>query len=236
LRVLPALLLALLLLAGCSDALRWEGAEGAPQPATGTHVVRPGETLYSIAFRYGLDHRELARLNNLGDGSLIYPGQQIRLDGATPAAAGRTTPGGTAARPAPAPRPPPGPVTPLAGGWQWPTNGAVVARYGQSNHTQSGIHIGGLAGQPVVAAAGGEVVYSGRGLIGYGALLIIKHDAVWLSAYGHNQELLVEEGQRVSAGQRIATMGEGPGRRPLLHFEIRRNGDPVDPQAWLPAR
>lgn len=220
--VARALLVAgVLALSGCSEALRWDPPADQPgagrsapaaRPSGNVHVVRPGETLFAIAFRYGLDHRELARINNLGDGSLIYPGQEIRLGGAA------------------------GPVRPLSGGWQWPTAGAVVSRYGQSPQTQSGIQIGGLKGQPVVAAADGEVVYSGRGLIGYGALLIIKHDATWLSAYGHNDSLLVAEGARVRAGQRIATMGEGPGRRPLLHFEIRRNGDPIDPMTQLPSR
>lgn len=248
--VVRALLaLGVLALSGCSEALRWDpppdqpGAAGrsapAARPSGNVHVVRPGETLYAIAFRYGLEHRELARLNNLGDGSLIYPGQEIRLGGATRGAQpGAAAQGSSAARPpgAAAPAATTGSGRPLSGGWQWPTAGAVVARYGQSPQTQSGIQIGGIKGQPVVAAADGEVVYSGRGLIGYGALLIIKHDASWLSAYGHNDSLLVEEGARVSAGQRIATMGEGPGRRPLLHFEIRRNGDPVDPLVQLPAR
>jgi lipoprotein NlpD len=239
-----------LALAGCSEALRWDpppeqqgSGRSAPaaKPSGNVHVVRPGETLYAIAFRYGLEHRELARINNLGDGSLIYPGQEIRLGGAARGAqAAPAAQGGSAARSPgaapPASPPAAGPARPLAGGWQWPTAGAVVSRYGQSPQTQSGIQIGGLKGQPVMAAADGEVVYSGRGLIGYGALLIIKHDATWLSAYGHNDSLLVEEGARVRAGQRIATMGEGPGRRPLLHFEIRRNGDPVDPLIQLPAR
>ncbi|MCC5794375.1 MAG: peptidoglycan DD-metalloendopeptidase family protein [Chromatiales bacterium] len=237
LRAVCMVLLALLL-GACGEALRFEEPPGTSAPAAAgeVHVVRPGETLYAIAFRYGLDHRELARINNLGDGSLIFPGQRIQLGGTARGAAAPAPSAPAARQPAPARRDPPGPGTPLAGGWQWPTAGAVVGRYGQSPQTQSGIQIGGIRGQPVVAAADGEVVYSGRGLIGYGALLIIKHDATWLSAYGHNDSLLVNEGDRVRAGQRIATMGEGPGRRPLLHFEIRRNGDPVDPAAWLPAR
>lgn len=244
-RVARALLVAgVLALSGCSEALRWDPPADQPgagrsapaaRPSGNVHVVRPGETLFAIAFRYGLDHRELARINNLGDGSLIYPGQEIRLGGVASGAAPAPPAGSGGAR-APAPPPPAGPVRPLSGGWQWPTAGAVVSRYGQSPQTQSGIQIGGLKGQPVVAAADGEVVYSGRGLIGYGALLIIKHDATWLSAYGHNDSLLVAEGTRVRAGQRIATMGEGPGRRPLLHFEIRRNGDPIDPMTQLPSR
>ena len=88
----------------------------------------------------------------------------------------------------------------------------------------------------MLAAAAGEVVYSGSGLVGYGQLLIIKHNESYLSAYGHNDALLVEEGQRVNSGQRIARMGQGPGQRSMLHFEIRRNGQPVDPIRYLPRR
>jgi lipoprotein NlpD len=117
--------------------------------------------------------------------------------------------------------------------------GPVVARYGESPLTTSGVQLGGRAGDPVRAAAGGQVVYAGSGLVGYGELLIIKHSPNWLSAYGYNQALLVREGDQVAAGQAIARMGEGPTagtrtRRPLLHFEIRRNGVPVDPLTQLP--
>ena len=96
--------------------------------------------------------------------------------------------------------------------------------------------IEGRRGQAVRAAAGGRVVYSGGGLIGYGQLIIIKHNDTYLSAYGHNASLLVREGQAIKKGQRIATMGEGPGQAPRLHFEIRRNGKPVNPRQYLPAR
>ena len=100
----------------------------------------------------------------------------------------------------------------------------------------NGIDISGQSGQPVIAAAGGEVVYSGSGLIGYGKLIIVKHNETYLSAYGHNRELRVTEGEKVSAGQTIALMGEGPGRKPVLHFEIRQNGKPVDPLRYLPRK
>jgi lipoprotein NlpD len=117
----------------------------------------------------------------------------------------------------------------------------VLSRYGDSPLTASGIQIGGRVGDPVRAAAGGQVVYSGSGLIGYGELLIIKHSDNWLTAYGYNQVRLVAEGVRVTAGQQIALMGEGPmpggsTRRAMLHFEIRRIGQPLDPLTMLPAR
>ncbi|MDH3978014.1 MAG: peptidoglycan DD-metalloendopeptidase family protein, partial [Gammaproteobacteria bacterium] len=114
--------------------------------------------------------------------------------------------------------------------------GPVITRFGATNKTRSGMHIGGKLGQPVKAAAAGKVVYAGDSLPGYGQLLIIKHNSQYLSAYGHNQQLLVGEGDQVSLGQSIAKMGEGPGNRPLLHFEIRRSGRPVDPLIYLPRR
>jgi len=213
-------------LAGCASALRWSADE---------HEVRPGETLYAIAWRYGLDHRELAASNRLGDGSLIRPGQRIRLtppSGGVPASspARRRTPGGA---------PPPGSVpAPAVGvdGWAWPVEGAVLDGWRASPGTQSGIRVGGRTGQPVRAAAGGTVVYAGRGLASYGQLLIVKHNENYLSAYGYNQALLVGEGDTVRAGQKIARMGQGPGRKALLHFEIRRNGEPVTPLKYLPTR
>lgn len=225
----------MLVLAGCSSAVRWDPApRGEPRAgrqadAPAVHVVRSGETLYSIARRYGLRHQDLARWNGLGDGSLIRVGQRLRLAPAggrqVARAAAPPRAGGTAAASdLPAPR------------WQWPAEGAVIAAFGQSPMTASGIQIGGRLGQAVRAAADGRVVYSGTGLTGYGALLIVKHSDTWLSAYGHNQALLVAEGEAVRAGQEIARIGEGPGRRPVLHFEIRRNGSPVDPLTQLPGR
>ncbi len=153
----------------------------------------------------------------------------------------------------PAPRPivaaPPASVpianaAPPAGGarvaqgvvWRWPASGQLVSRYVGGDPTRQGINLAGKAGQPVFAAAEGEVVYSGAGLIGYGELVIIKHSDVFLSAYGHNRKRLVSEGQRVAAGQQIAEMGRSGAARDMLHFEIRRSGKPIDPLPLLPGR
>lgn len=222
--------------AGCGGrALKWE---------PDSYVVREGDTLYSIAFRHGLDHRDLARWNQLGQGKLIYPGQVIRLVPApggaeksakAPApAAARTRTGSASSSRAPPPTSHAA-MQPVAR-WRWPAAGPVVVGYGDSGGIGEGISIGGKRGDAVLAAAEGRVVYSGSGLIGYGKLIIVKHNDTFLSAYGHNDTLFVDEGDLVKSGQRIAAMGEGPGRRPVLHFEIRLNGEPVDPLTYLPRR
>ena len=188
------------------------------------YVVRAGDTLFSIAARFHLDYREVARWNRLGDGSLIYPGQRLQLR--VPAGAkeaGAASPGDEPKVAAPA-------------RWLWPTEGEVVLGFRQSPRTASGVLIGGKTGQAVVATADGEVVYSGSGLPGYGQLVIIRHNAMWLSAYGHNEQLLVREGDRVRAGDQIARMGGGAGYPGALHFEIRRNGEPVNPLLLLTQR
>lgn len=200
----------------------------------GVHVVQPGETLYTIAWRHGLDYRELARWNGLSNPDFIVVGQRIAL---TPGAAGGGAASATpTARAEPARNPQPSRTaapTPLpqdpAPGWHWPTPGRVVSAFGTSNGLGNGIGIAGELGQRVNAAAAGRVVYAGSGLIGYGQLVIVKHNDTYLSAYGHNQRLLVGQGDTVAAGQQIAEMGLGPQREPRLHFEIRRNGQPLDP-------
>ena len=118
------------------------------------------------------------------------------------------------------------------GEWRWPTRGKVIGAFGRSG--RKGIDVAGRFGQPVVAAAGGKVVYSGGGLIGYGELIIVKHNKQYLSAYAHNSKLLVQEGAIVKGGQRIAEMGRTGADQVKLHFEIRRNGKPVDPIRYLP--
>jgi lipoprotein NlpD len=195
-----------------------------------THIVRGGETLFSIAWRYGKDPQDLARWNNLGDGSLIHPGDVIYLSPSSAATAPRTS----SSRPAPKslPKVPTQPPPP----WTWPTGGRVSVEFGGKPGTGTGILIDGKTGQPVTAAASGRVVYAGSGLIGYGQLIIVKHNDTYLSAYGYNASLLVKEGEAIKKGQRIATMGEGPERKARLHFEIRRNGKPVNPRQYLPAR
>jgi len=212
-------------LCACGPKTRWD------HTPTERHIVRSGETLYSIAFRYDKDPRDLAYWNKLGSGALIHPGQVILLN----------RPQGMAARQNKAPAPAPGKKLPdiptqAAPGWQWPSGGNIVVEFGKRPGSGTGVLIAGRQGDPVRAAASGRIVYSGSGLTGYGELIIVKHNDTYLSAYGHNASLLVKEGQTVKKGQRIATMGEGPGQKPRLHFEIRRNGEPVNPRQYLPAR
>jgi lipoprotein NlpD len=210
------------------------------------HVVQSGETLYKIAWQYRLDQDELVRWNGLRDPDLLRVGQRLRLvpppGYVAPAAAAqpRTAPAPTrAATPArsstPAPPPSRSAAPPSAPVWSWPTDGPVVVRFGASDGIGSGVGIGGREGQPVRAAAAGRVVYAGGGLIGYGQLVIIKHDDTFLSAYGYNSNLLVTQGQDIARGATIALMGKGPERQPRLHFEIRRNGVPVDPLLFVAA-
>jgi lipoprotein NlpD len=209
----------LLAIAGCSTRPAWEPDQ---------HIVRRGETLYSIAFRYDKNPADVARWNGLGDGSLIHPGQVILLSPPSRSApTPRSSPAPAGLPEIPAQSPPP---------WNWPTNGAVSVEFGGKPGTGTGILIDGKAGQAVNAAASGRVVYAGSGLIGYGQLIIIKHNDTYLSAYGYNASLLVKEGDSIKKGQRIATMGEGPERKARLHFEIRRNGKPVNPRQYLPAK
>lgn len=198
------------------------------------HRVRAGETLYSIALRYGLDYHDVARWNRIGRDYLIHPGQRLRLDpppggrASAPAARAATAPPPTRASPAdPAHRPPT---------WQWPVQGGSVAGTVAQPSGGVGLRIDGALNQPVFAAADGKVVYTGSGLRGYGQLVIINHVRGWLSAYGHNAVVLVREGDEVRAGQAIASMGQGTGQQPMLYFEIRLDGQPLDPLAQLPPR
>jgi lipoprotein NlpD len=121
-----------------------------------------------------------------------------------------------------------------AAGWSWPARGQLLARFQSNGSLNKGIDIAGQLGEPVRAASDGAVVYAGRGLIGYGDMIIIKHDETYLSAYAHNSRLLVKEGDQVKVGQVIAEMGSSGTDRVKLHFEIRRKGQPVDPLAYLP--
>jgi lipoprotein NlpD len=218
-------LLIALAAAGCGSMSSWD------EPDAKTHVVRSGETLFSISWRYGRDPGDIARWNKLGDGSLIHPGQVLRL---TPPAGGSAG----SAKPVSRSKPKPLPSIPAQPPpkWTWPTTGRVDVGFGGKPGTGTGVLINGKQGQPIRAAASGRVVYAGSGLIGYGQLIILKHNDTYLSAYGYNKSLLVKEGQAINKGQQIATMGEGPERKPRLHFEIRRNGKPVNPRQYLPAR
>ena len=213
-------LLSLLLLVACSAGTRWDHSPD-------QHIVRTGETLYSIAWRYGKDADALARWNRLGDGSLIHPGQVLRLTAPSGSSSSRQSSASQSLPKIPT-QPPPA--------WAWPTSGRINVEFGGKPGAGTGVLINGKAGQPVFAAASGSVVYAGSGLIGYGQLIIIKHNDTYLSAYGYNESLLVKEGETIKKGQQLATMGEGPERKPRLHFEIRRNGKPVNPRQYLPAR
>lgn len=242
-------------LTGCSGSHhapvieRYGGATGTAGSRS-VHVVSRGDTLYSIAWRHGKDFRQLAAANNIRPPYTIYPGQQIRLDGTNvaskppapvsrPAPAPQTgskTPAPSASRPAPAPAPAKPAASAGVIAWQWPAGGNLISRYVAGSVSSKGIVIGGNSGDPVRASAAGVVVYRGSGLTGYGNLLIIKHDDRWLSAYAHNERMLVSEGAKVNAGQQVATMGDSGTFRTQLHFEIRRDGNPVDPLTLLPKR
>ena len=303
----------------------------APAAARGEerHIVARGDTLYAIAFRRGVDFRDLANWNGIAPPYRIFVGQELRLS-APPNAPARTAPVAAAAPsagpervatvttssapPPPAQNPPvekstktqpsmfedvgappprqaqvqpaeavptaPTPAPPAAapvaaaappaaaaapaaavapaaqksatsaerppehvaelnaGGvsWRWPGEGKVTGTFVAGDQIRQGIDIAGKAGDAVRAAADGEVVYSGNGLLGYGELIIIKHNANFLSAYGHNRQRLVKEGDRVKAGQQIAELGSSASSREELHFEIRKNGKPVNPLDYLPVR
>ncbi len=122
------------------------------------------------------------------------------------------------------------------GKWLWPASGTLVSRFSSNTSLKKGIDIAGQLGQSIVATADGSVVYAGSGLRGYGELVIIKHNDTFISAYGHNRRLLVNEGQTVKAGQKIAEMGSTGTDQVKVHFEIRRQGKPVDPLQYLPKR
>ncbi|MEO8748244.1 MAG: peptidoglycan DD-metalloendopeptidase family protein [Rhodanobacter sp.] len=303
-------------------AVSMAGASARTPIPGGTYTVRTGETLYSIAFRNGVDFRDLAQWNEIAAPYTIWPGQHLRLSpsrqlaaastrppvattsapipspaaprGSSPGAAAgmfepvtapaqHATPAAATVAPTPAPganantQPSPSPsllapavasaatssapvagVQPLppsaveahaavapvpkasvhAAGelmWRWPADGSVVKRF-QSGEAIPGIEISGQPGDPVRAAADGVVVYSGNGLVGYGELVIIKHSDSLLSAYAHNRKRLVQEGQRVTAGQQIAEMGSTGTTRTGLGFQIRKDGNPVDPMDYLPVR
>jgi lipoprotein NlpD len=207
-----------LLLAACADTSFDE---------RDTYVVRPQDTLYSIAWRHGLDFHDLARWNNIGPDFRIAVGQTLIM---RPNGAGRTSAAAAASQPRsnsnPAVQAAPG-VAPR--GWGWPTDRTGAAR----PVAGGGVLLPGMLGQDIRAASAGRVVYTGSGIRGYGNLVIIKHGENFLSAYAHNRELLVREGEEVSLGQVIAHMGEGAPQKPVLYFEIRRDGKPIDPLRFL---
>ena len=249
------------------------------------YVVQKGDTLYSIAFRYGKDFKALARANGIGSHYRIYPGQKIRLTEAlAPSASSRSTKSSTtvsrkktiepkpiadnqtsqsskpslSTKPAlstkrvqpaksttagesvaqaktPQPKPP-AKQAPLQVTWQWPAKGAVIARFREKGKVNKGLNIAAKRGESVFAAASGSVVYAGSGLLGYGNLIIINHNQQYLSAYAHNSKIFVKEKDKVDGGEKIAEAGNSGKTRTMLHFEIRKDGKPVNPLLYLPKR
>ncbi|MDB6164793.1 MAG: LysM peptidoglycan-binding protein [Xanthomonadaceae bacterium] len=245
------------LMAGCASTQVVRGPYGRPAVAGPVRVSAPkygatasvhqGDTLYRIATDNGISALDLAMWNSVPPPYTIHPGQRLRLYPSAPSRQSRPAVMGSTPGPAPTHGQrsvviqPPAVVSPVeqapaASGlrWVWPADGTLAGRFVAGEPTQQGIDVSGQAGQPVRAAADGVVVYSGSGLVGYGELVIVKHNDSWLSAYGHNRARLVNEGQRVTAGQQIAEMGHSGASRDELHFEIRFNGKPVDPLQYLP--
>lgn len=237
------------------------GAENAGKP--GYYTVRAGDTLIRIGLETGQSWRDLQAWNGIVNPNVIEVGQVLRVvppvgspttaapmvaaaDNGTTAqpvgggtAQGRplSEPATVAAQPAPAATPSKAPASAAAAdnvAFIWPASGSVVDPYDEARN--KGVGIGGKAGDPVLAAADGRVVYAGSGLRGYGNLIILKHNNTYLTAYAHNQTLLVREDQTVRQGQKIAEMGSSDADKVKLHFEVRRQGKPVDPLTFLPGR
>lgn len=214
-----------------------------PESSSGRYVsnqqlvkAKKGDTLYGLSRRYGVDMKRLVRLNQLKKPYVIQPGQTIFLQPLKSSRSTTTAKGST-------PQHSPKPVTqtqsssnswPTTVRWQRPANGRIVKQFSSRRNDAKGIDIAGKEGSAILAAADGTVVYSGNGLISYGNLIIIKHSKTFLSAYAYNHKLLVKEGDEVKAGQQIAEMGHKDKLDSLLHFEIRKNGKPVDPLKYLP--
>ncbi len=224
----------------------------APKSAVtkGIHTVKSGESLYLIAWRYGRDFKELAVANGIDEPFNIHPGQKISLRLASTKQLeryaqkkqkSRTVVKEVKAVSLKEHKPSSSRLTPKdpiivnkSSTWLWPAKGQVISRFQQKPKPNKGIDIASHKGSSVTATKAGKVVYSGQGLRGYGRLLIIKHDDDYLSAYAHNDEILVKEGHYVKQGQTIAKMGESDSDQVKLHFEIRKNGQPVDPLRYLP--
>ncbi len=216
------------------------------QKAPSSYTVKSGDTLYSISWRYGMDYKTVASINNIRAPYTIFVGQKLRFSGSykpSKKVTTRTTSRAYSSKKATAPtkKTSTKTTTPTYAAnrtltWKWPVYGNIISTYSESAAGRKGIDIAGKSGQSIKAAAAGKVVYSGNGLARYGNLIIIKHNDAYLSAYAHNKALLVKEGQNVQVGQKIATLGRTGTQRNQLHFEIRRNGKPVDPMRFLPKR
>jgi lipoprotein NlpD len=210
------------------------GAENAGKP--GYYTVKSGDTLIRIGMDHGQSGRDIARWNKLENPNLIEAGQVLRV--VPPAAETPVLKATTASPPVSTASAPAAPVAATSSAedavnFQWPARGNLISGFDESKN--KGLDIGGKAGDPVLAAADGRVVYAGAGLRGYGNLIILKHNNTYLTAYAHNQTLLVKEDQVIKRGQKIAEMGNSDADQVKLHFEIRRQGKPVDPAKYLSA-
>lgn len=258
-------MITLSLVAGCANQRPYAPMSDAEQPPSrrlNHHIVAKGETLYSIAWRYDLNYKALARANNINASFSIYPGQRLILAEKSPPkvkpevkkVARATPPAKTVKKVISKPKSSSKKVirskkqapvvakstapngTKKTSTWVWPTHGKLISTFQSSNGLHKGIDIQGQLAQPVISASAGKVVYSGDGLRGYGKLIIIKHSEKFLSAYAHNRRLLVKEGALVKVGQKIAEMGSTGTDTVKLHFEIRYDGKPVNPLKYLPKR
>ncbi len=197
-------------------------------PKSDFYTVKPGDTLIRIGLDSGQSHKDIARWNGLSDPGKIVAGQVLRL---IPLADGEVSPNVKSVIATVVP-------VSLANDdeltWTWPTHGPILSAFNQSK--RKGLEIGGAAGDSVVAAADGKVVYAGAGLRSYGNVIILKHNSTYVTLYAHNQTLLVKEDESVKRGQRIAEVGSSESDRAKLHFEVRKLGNPVDPAQYLPSR
>jgi len=244
------ILCVLFVLTGCATSrapVEYRVMPNSTPPAR--YFVVAGDTLFKIAWRYGMDYKELAKFNNIAAPYTIFPGQKLVFKASyqgpsqnssavtkapvktntTTSSASTNSTKATAAVRTPSASTPDKPLPTFNGRWRWPSEGKVVRSYSGTVH--KGIDIGGDRGDPVLAVASGRVVYAGTGIAGYGLLLIVKHDDTYLSAYGHNNSIDVAEGQDVAAGQLIARKGDSGTDSVKLHFEIRKNGKPIDPHS-----
>ncbi len=211
-------------------------------PNSDTYQVQRGDTLYAISWRTNTDFKELADWNEIDSPYVIYSGQELRLTPSKKVAKTQAiqrsskTRSSTPTRVKPKRRKPVELDKVSVGNprWLWPSKGRVISTFNARDPQRKGLKISGKEGSDIVATEAGRVVYAGSGLVGYGRLIIIKHNENYLSAYGHNKALLVEQGQAITKGQTIAQMGRINDAQAGLHFEIRRNGRPVDPMKLLP--
>lgn len=239
------LVFVLLILSGCQRMKQYVPVINAGEGGDSTarhHMVQAGETLYSIAWRYGMDYRELANANKISPPHTIYVNQKLKLDKLPVKESGKAVKAPVVVKvPATSGKPRQGvdaqPAKTRQGTnieWSWPVKGTVMRGFSPSEGRNKGIDIKGKVGQPVSSAADGTVVYAGGGLRGFGKLIIVKHTQNYLSAYGYNRVLLVKEGEKVKGGQHVAEIGSNASNDELLHFEIRRNGKPENPLKYLP--